>query len=47
MGPSRQRVDCLDGCGTVKDRCLLDARTAEQIQSCDAQSSACNRQCPE
>jgi hypothetical protein len=47
MGPSQQRVDCLDRCGTEKDRCLLEADTASEIQTCDAQSKSCNGSCGE
>jgi hypothetical protein len=47
MGPSEERLGCLQGCGRDKDSCMLAAMTPPHIQYCDARSAACNDSCPQ
>jgi hypothetical protein len=47
LGPSEERLGCLNGCAREKDQCMLDAMTAPGIQACDARSGACSETCPE
>ncbi len=47
FGPSRQRVDCLQSCARYKDGCILESRTAADIQHCDEKAALCSEQCPQ
>jgi hypothetical protein len=47
MGPSEERLGCLNGCASAKDQCMLNAMTAQGIQSCDVQARRCTEPCPQ
>ena len=47
LGPSEQRLGCLNGCAHEKDSCILNAMTPEGIQACDARARACAAPCPQ
>ena len=47
MGPSEERLGCLNGCAREKDQCMLDAMTAPAIQACDVRARTCSETCPE
>lgn len=46
MGPSRERIACLNACADEKDGCMLSARTADEIRWCDGNNAGCTRMCP-
>jgi hypothetical protein len=46
MGPSQERVACLNTCADDKDRCMLSARSADEIRWCDGNNTGCTRTCP-
>lgn len=47
LGPSEERLSCLNGCARQKDQCMLDAMTPQGIQACDWQASRCSEPCPQ
>jgi hypothetical protein len=47
VGPSEQRLGCLNGCAHEKDSCVLNAMTPDGIQACDARARACSAPCPQ
>ena len=47
IGPSEERLGCLNGCAHEKDSCMLNAMTADGIQACDARARACSAPCPQ
>ena len=47
VGPSEQRLGCLNGCAREKDQCILNAMTSQGIAACDAQARDCSRPCPQ
>jgi len=47
IGPSEQRLNCLNGCAREKDSCVLNAMTPDGIQACDARARACSVPCPQ
>ena len=47
MGPSEERLGCLNGCARGKDQCTLNAMTAQGIESCDYQARLCTEPCPQ
>ena len=47
LGPSQQRIDCLQNCARYKDACILQSTTASAIQSCDTVAALCSQKCPE
>jgi hypothetical protein len=47
LGPSEERLGCLNGCAREKDQCMLEAMTAPAIQVCDAHGRGCSGACPE
>ncbi|HEY1536964.1 MAG TPA: hypothetical protein VGF76_23250 [Polyangiaceae bacterium] len=47
MGPSEERLGCLNGCASAKDQCMLNAMTAQGIQACDFQARRCTEPCPQ
>lgn len=46
MGPSQERLSCLDFCASAKNNCMLNAQTAAHINLCDAQNRQCVTECP-
>jgi hypothetical protein len=46
VGPSEERVGCLQSCARGKDSCMLGATTAVGVQDCDARGSSCSKGCP-
>jgi hypothetical protein len=46
VGPSAERVGCLQSCARGKDSCMLGATTAAGVQDCDARGSSCSKGCP-
>jgi hypothetical protein len=46
VGPSEERVGCLQSCARGKDSCMLGATTAAGVQDCDARGSSCSKGCP-
>jgi hypothetical protein len=47
FGPSEERLNCLNGCASEKDQCMLNAMTAQGIQACDARARQCSEPCPQ
>jgi hypothetical protein len=47
LGPSEERLGCLNGCAREKDQCMLNAMTPQGIQACDAQAGLCSEPCPQ
>ncbi len=47
LGPSEERLGCLNGCARQKDQCMLDAMTPQGIQACDLRASECSKPCPQ
>jgi hypothetical protein len=47
IGPSEERLSCLNGCAREKDSCILNAMTPAGIQACDARARACSVPCPQ
>ena len=47
LGPSEERLGCLNGCAREKDSCMLNATTAESIQACDENARLCALPCPQ
>ena len=47
LGPSEQRLGCLNGCAKEKDACVLNAMTPDGIEACDARARACSAPCPQ
>jgi len=47
VGPSEQRLGCLNGCAREKDQCVLSAMSARGIESCDQQARVCSEPCPQ
>ncbi|MET0794143.1 MAG: hypothetical protein ABW061_21655 [Polyangiaceae bacterium] len=47
VGPSEERLGCLNGCARQKDQCMLNAMTAQGIQACDWQARQCTEPCPQ
>jgi hypothetical protein len=47
VGPSEERLGCLNGCAREKDQCMLNAMTAQGIGVCDAQARRCAEPCPQ
>jgi len=46
VGPSEERLGCLNGCAREKDQCMLNAMTPQGIRACDARASSCTEPCP-
>jgi len=40
------KLECLRGCASKKDACILGAQTAPQIRQCDEQNQTCVESCP-
>lgn len=47
MGPSEERLNCLTGCALAKDQCMLNAMSAETVQTCDWRARRCTEPCPQ
>ncbi len=47
VGPSEERLNCLNWCARAKDQCMLDAMSAEGIQACDVHARQCTEPCPQ
>ncbi len=47
MGPSEERLGCLNGCAREKDQCMLNAMTPQGIQACDEAARQCSAPCPQ
>jgi hypothetical protein len=47
IGPSEERLSCLNGCAREKDSCMLNAMTPAGIQACDGRARACSVPCPQ
>jgi len=47
IGPSEERLSCLNGCAREKDSCILNAMTPAGIQACDARARTCSVPCPQ
>jgi hypothetical protein len=47
LGPSEQRLGCLNGCAREKDQCVLNAMTSQGIEACDVQGRTCTEPCPQ
>jgi hypothetical protein len=46
LGPSEERLNCLQACARQKDSCLLEATNAAAIQRCDLEGQRCSETCP-
>lgn len=46
MGPSQERLDCLNGCAREKDACMLEAHNAAYVRMCDIRARQCHVVCP-
>lgn len=46
LGPSKERVECVQRCAVVNDGCLIGASNAGDIQACSENATACARECP-
>jgi hypothetical protein len=40
------RLPCLRNCSEQKDTCMIEAHTAQAIQSCDVHEKQCSALCP-
>ncbi len=47
LGPSEERINCLQQCAQRKDGCMLTAQNASAVQSCDVESQRCSATCPD
>lgn len=47
VGPSEERLYCLNHCARWKDSCMLSAMTPADINACDARARACTVPCPQ
>jgi hypothetical protein len=47
LGPSEERLGCLNGCAREKDQCMLNAMTPQGIVACDARAQQCTGPCPQ
>jgi hypothetical protein len=45
-GPNPNRAPCLRNCAEQKDVCMLEATSAQAIQSCDVHERSCSSICP-
>ena len=42
-----ERLQCLRGCASQKDACIVSAQSAAQVQQCDGQNQQCVAPCPQ
>jgi len=47
LGPSEERLNCLQVCAKAKDDCMLPAQNAAEVQACDVRSQRCSVTCPQ
>lgn len=47
IGPSEERLNCLNGCAREKDQCMLSAMTPGGIRACDDRARRCTEPCPQ
>lgn len=47
VGPSEERLGCLNGCAREKDQCMLNAMTPQGIEACDVRARQCTEPCPQ